>query len=70
MLLFKQNAVVPRVRVAVIAEPKLNVVWYWRVPESGTLERSTIQMFAFDALGQRRCNEIDPQVVHVNHLFF
>jgi len=27
-------------------------------------------MFAFNALGQRRCNEIAPQVVHVNHLFF
>jgi hypothetical protein len=29
-----------------------------------------IQMFAFNALGQRRFNEINPQAVHVSHLFF
>ena len=70
MSLFKQYAVVPWVRVAVIAEVKLNVVRYRLVPKSGTPERSTIQMYAFNALGQRRFNEINPQVVQVSHLFF
>ena len=53
-----------------IAEVKLNVFRYWLIPKSGTLKRSTIKMFAFRALGQRRCNEIDPHVVHVIHPFF
>jgi hypothetical protein len=67
---FKEHAVVPWVRVAVIAEIKLNIIRYWFVPKSGTLERSTIQMFAFNALGQWRCNEINPQGVHPSHLLF
>jgi len=62
--------VVARVRVAMIAEVKLNVFRYRLIPKSGTLKRFTIQMFAFSALGQRRCNEINPHVVHVSHLFF
>jgi hypothetical protein len=53
-----------------IAEIKLNVFRYRLIPKSGTLKRFTIQMFAFSALGQRRCNEINPHVVHVSHLFF
>jgi hypothetical protein len=53
-----------------IAEVKLNVFRYWHIPKSGTLKRSTIQMFAFNALGQRRCNKINPQAVHVSRLFF
>jgi len=69
MSLFKQYAVVPWVRVAVIAEVKLNVVRYRLFPKSGTLKRSTIQMFALNALGQRRFNEINPQAVHVSPLF-